>query len=269
MEYIQNSEAMKSNTLRIKANGWKMLFFILLTLAPASAAKGGDADSNLKFKARAGYSIGGTAPIGMPATIRSIDSYSLTPSVLVGVDADIPLKGQWGLATGLRLQNKAMDAKVTTKGYRMELKKGESQIEGLFTGQIKQEVKEWMLTLPVQATFSLCDKLTLRAGPYLSLLLSKDFSGIASDGYIRQGDPTGPKIEIGDKEGEWATYDFSDEMRPLQFGVGIGADWLLYRGLGLSVDLDWGLTGIFKNSFKTVEQTLYPIYGTIGVFYQF
>lgn len=38
--------------------------------------------------------------------------------------------------------------------------------------------------------------------------------------------------------------------------------------LGVSADLNWGLTGIFPGDFKTVEQTLYPVYGTIGVFYR-
>jgi hypothetical protein len=38
--------------------------------------------------------------------------------------------------------------------------------------------------------------------------------------------------------------------------------------LGFSFDLSWGLTGIHKSDFKTVEQTLYPIYGTIAVTYK-
>ena len=46
-------------------------------------------------------------------------------------------------------------------------------------------------------------------------------------------------------------------------------DWQLHRNIGLSADVNWGLTGIFKKDFKTVEQTLYPIYGTIGAFYKF
>jgi hypothetical protein len=29
------------------------------------------------------------------------------------------------------------------------------------------------------------------------------------------------------------------------------------------------LNGIFKKDFKTVEDTLYPIYGSIGFFYHF
>ena len=73
---------------------------------------------------------------------------------------------------------------------------------------------------------------------------------------------------MGSKEDEWASYDFSDEMRRMQFGIGIGADWQVYRRLGVSADLNWGLTGIFPGDFKTVEQSLYPIYGTIGIFYR-
>ena len=223
---------------------------------------------DLQLNVRAGYSVGGTAPIGIPATIRSIDSYSLTPSFMAGAEVTLPVASKWNLTTGLHLENKGMKAKITTKGYRMEMVKGDSKMEGLFTGRIKQDVTQWMLTLPVQAAYSLSPKVQLKAGPYLSLLLSRDFSGIASDGYLRQSDPTGAKIIIGDKEGEWATYDFNDEMRRLQFGLGVGVDWKCYRNFGVSADLNWGLTGIFKSKFKTIEQTLYPIYGTVSVFYQ-
>ena len=42
----------------------------------------------------------------------------------------------------------------------------------------------------------------------------------------------------------------------------------MQQRLGLSFDLSWGLTGIHKSDFKTVEQTLYPIYGTIALTYR-
>ena len=229
----------------------------------------GTPERALSLKARVGYSIGGTAPIGIPATIRSIEAFRLTPSLMAGVDVNVPLHDHWGLLTGLHIENKAMDTEVTTKGYRMEVVKGDSKIEGLFTGHVQQDVTQWMLTLPVMATYELCQKVTLKAGPYLSLLVDKDFSGIASDGYLRQGTPTGPRVNMGNKKGEWATYDFSDDMRRLQMGVAVGADWQLHPHLGLSADLNWGLTGIFKSDFKTVEQTLYPIYGILGVFWRF
>jgi hypothetical protein len=107
----------------------------------------------------------------------------------------------------------------------------------------------------------------LKAGPYVSLLINKDFSGYVFDGYLRQGNPTGPRVAMGKEENERATYDFSDDMRNFQCGIAIGADWQVHKHFGVSVDLNWGLNGIFKSSFKTVEQTLFPIYGTIGVFY--
>lgn len=223
---------------------------------------------SLQFRIRAGYSIGATTPIPLPETIRSIDGYRLTPSFMVGFDAMLPLRGKWGVALGLHFENKGMEGDVTTKAYHMELVKGDSRIEGLFTGHVKQKVTQWMLTIPLQATLQLGRKVTLKGGPYMSVLLSSDFSGIASDGYLRQGDPTGAKILMGSKEDEWASYDFSDEMRRMQFGIGIGADWQVYRRLGVSADLNWGLTGIFPGDFKTVEQSLYPIYGTIGIFYR-
>jgi hypothetical protein len=244
------------------------LFIICsLFISVAQIAKAGTLDS-LQLKARAGYSIGGTTPIPLPETIRSIDSYSLTPSFMVGFDATLPLTQQWGIMTGLRFENKGMKAAVTTKAYFMEVVKGDQKMSGLFTGHVEQEVKQWMLTVPVQATFTLSHRVMLKGGPYVSFLLSKGFSGIASDGYLRKDSPTGPKILMGNREGEWATYDFDNDMRSVQFGVGIGVDWQVYKCLGVSADLNWGLTGIFPSDFKTVEQALYPVYGTIGVFYR-
>ena len=248
----------------------KNIAYIILIAASwfvGCPAEAGSLDS-LQLKARAGYSIGGTTPIPLPETIRSIDSYSLTPSFMVGLDAMLPLTQQWGIMTGLRLENKGMKATVTTKAYFMEVVKGDQKMSGLFTGRVEQEVKQWMLTVPVQATFTLSRRVILKGGPYVSFLLSKGFSGIASDGYLRKDSPTGPKILMGNREGEWATYDFDNDMRGVQFGVGIGVDWRVYKCLGVSADLNWGLTGIFPSNFKTVEQTLYPVYGTIGMFYR-
>ncbi len=250
----------------------KYIATIILTAAGlmvSSNTVAGSLLDDLQLKARVGYSIGGTAPLPLPATIRSIDAYRLTPSFMAGIDAQLPLNERWGVMTGLRFENKAMDGDVTTKAYYMEVVKGNSKLSGLFTGHVRQKVTEWMLTLPIQATLKLGSKWTLKGGPYVSLLLSKEFSGIASDGYLRQDNPTGAKILIGNKEGEWATYEFNDNLRKFQFGVGIGADWQFYKNWGASADLNWGLTGIFEGDFNTVKQTLFPIYGTIGFFYRF
>ena len=238
---------------------------VLLTSLPVAAEGFFD---DVEMKARLGYSIGGTAPLGMPASIRSIEAFHVTPNFQLGFDVAKPLRGQWGVQTGLMLENKGMDGEVMTKAYRMKVRMDESEIEGYYTGRVRQKVTEWMLTLPVQATYQLGQKVRVKAGPYVSMLIDKDFSGYAADGYLRKDDPTGLKVVMGNQEGEWATYDFTDDMRWLQAGVAAGAEWQAWQRLGFSFDLSWGLTGIHKSDFKTVEQTLYPIYGTIAVTYK-
>ena len=245
----------------------KALLLGLIGLMSVMGVRAGVIDS-VDVRLRIGYNFGGTSPLSLPASIRSIDAFRPTFSPCIGAEMTIPVvRGQWSVVGGIRLENKGMDAEVTVWGYRMAMVKGNSQISGLFWGHVSQEVSQWMLTVPVSFQLSISD-FRFRLGPYVSLLVSKEFSGIASDGYLRQGDPTGPKIEIGNKEGEWATYDFSDDMRSLQWGVGIGVDWQMSSRLGLSADLHWGLSCIFQSDFKTVEQTLYPIYGSVGVFWR-
>ena len=245
----------------------KALLLGLIGLMSVMGVRAGVIDS-VDVRLRIGYNFGGTSPLSLPASIRSIDAFRPTFSPCIGAEMTIPVvRGQWSVVGGIRLENKGMDAEVTVRGYRMAMVKGNSQISGLFWGHVSQEVSQWMLTVPVSFQLSISD-FRFRLGPYVSLLVSKEFSGIASDGYLRQGDPTGPKIEIGNKEGERATYDFSDDMRSLQWGVGIGVDWQMSSRLGLSADLHWGLSCIFQSDFKTVEQTLYPIYGSVGVFWR-
>ena len=57
----------------------KQIAFIILAIVIMipRTAMGGDFLEDLQMKARVGYSIGATAPLGVPATIRSIDSYRL------------------------------------------------------------------------------------------------------------------------------------------------------------------------------------------------
>ena len=150
-----------------------IIICLVCSLLLASNAFGADPDSRKKkveVIARAGYSIGGTAPLGIPATIRSIDAFRPTASMMAGADLKLSLIGSWGIMAGLHYENKAMDAEVTTKGYRMEVVKGDSRIEGLFTGHVKQEVTQKMLTVPVMLTCRLGNRVTWKVGPYISFL---------------------------------------------------------------------------------------------------
>ncbi len=59
------------------------------------------------------------------------------------------------------------------------------------------------------------EKLRLKLGPYFSYVTSHKFEGSAYDGYLRQGDPTGPKVELGHEDGERGEYDFSERYAQL------------------------------------------------------
>ena len=244
------------------------ILLMLTALIVASASHAAPPGDNLEMEGRLGYSLGAAAPMGIPATIRKLNSFELTPNILVGIDVRLPLRSCWGIQSGLHLENKGMNVAITTKGYHMAMVKGGEELEGVYTGRVEQQTKAWMLTLPLMASYDLASQWRLRAGPYASFLLSREFSGNVADGYLRKDTPTGTKVVMGSEEGQRATYDFSDDMRTCQMGVTVGIDWAFYRRWGLSADLSWGLTGIHHSDFKTVEQTLYPIYGTIGVFYR-
>ncbi len=230
---------------------------------------------NYKYYARLGYDLGGTAPIGMPATIRTFHSYSLRPNFTLGVDGYHSLANKWGFIIGLHFENKGMKTDAGVKGYHMKIVRGGEQLEGIFTGSVVTKVEQSMITVPLQGTYDICDKVKIKLGPYLSYVTAKKFEGWAYDGYLRRqeeghekGDPTGQKVELGHNAGERGEYDFSDDMRNWQFGIDLGADWYISKRWGASVGLTWGLTGIFKKDFSVIEQTMYPIYGTIGVIYQ-
>lgn len=223
---------------------------------------------NLRYQARLGYNIGGTAPIGMPAEIRSLDKFKPKGNLLIGLDAYKPLAGKWGLMAGFHYENKGMETDARVKNYHMEMRYGDQIIEGMFTGQVVTKVEEWMVTLPLQATYDVSERVRLKAGPYFSYVMSNDFSGHAYDGYLREGDPTGQKVELGHDEGERGDYDFTENLRHWQFGVDVGADWYFSRRIGVYADITWGLSAIFQKDFKTISQKLYPIYGSVGVIYK-
>lgn len=245
----------------------KIVFTILIALV-AMQASAFELFDNMTYYLRFGYGIGGTAPMSMPATIRSMDSFKLTPNFSLGLDVHRGITEHWGLSSGLYIENKGMDVASTVKNYSMAFEQGGQRLEGNFTGGVSINVEQWMLTLPLLATYSFNEQWSVHAGPYFSYVRSHKFTGEAYDGYIRIGDPTGAKVEVGSDDSSRGTYDFSDNMRSWQFGMMIGADWHFYKQWGAFVDLTWGASQIFKANFDTIEQQLYPIYGTIGITYK-
>lgn len=208
--------------------------------------------------------------MGMPATIRSLSRYTLQPNLLIGADVHKHFGGgKWGLMVGLHLEQKDMKVDARVKNYHMAMRIGnEAPVRGVFTGQVVSEAGLGMVTIPVLATYDITPKVRIKAGPYVSYAYQTEFSGYAYDGYIREKDPTGTKVMVGIGDAANGTYDFSDSMRNLFFGIDVGADWYFSRRWGASIDLSWGLNGIFKRNFDVIDDTLYPIYANVGVTYK-
>ena len=239
-----------------------LLFAFMLAASTEVSAQ------QLEWRVRLGYSIGGTAPVGLPATIRSLDNYSLQANFLLGIDAWTQIGGAWGAEAGVYVRNTGMETDTRVKNYHMAMVSGGERLEGMFTGQVVTLCDQTSLTIPIQVTFDLNSRWRLRLGPQLSYVLWQKFEGEAYGGYLRVGDPTGNKVEIGSDSATRGSYDFADDLRRWQIAIDLGADWFLTDRWGAYAELSWGLGGVFKSSFETIEQTLYPIYGVIGCLYK-
>lgn len=215
----------------------------------------------------AGFNLGGTAPMPLPAEIRSIEGYN--PGMNIAIEGAVQKQfdaSKWGMALGVRLEKKGMTTDAYTKNYHMEAVNadGSGAIRGAWTGYVKTSVDNSYLTFPVLATYQLSERWQLSGGPYVSWMFDGKFNGEAYNGYIRDLNPTGEKVEVSR-----ATYDFSDNLRRFHWGVQAGGEFKAYKHLTVYANLQWGLNGIFPDDFHSVTFELYPIYATIGFNYLF
>lgn len=220
------------------------------------------------YELHAGFNIGGTSPLPIPAEIRSVDKY--TPPISFSISGSVNKKfgDRWGLQVGIRLEDKGMKTGATVKQYHMSITgyDGE-QKSGYWTGKVRTQVSQSTIAFPVVASYSVSPRWDIKLGPYVSYVIEREFTGTVFDGYLREGTPVGDKIVIAD--GNVATYDFSKDMRRFQWGMQLGAEWKAFKHFSIFSDLSWGLNDIFKKDFETITFNMYPIYLTMGFGYVF
>lgn len=241
-----------------------LVTFLLVLLSSLTFAQG----KKTEFGIRAGFSIGGAAPLDFPVSIRKIDKYN--PGLLLSLEAGATyhLKNQWAIASAIRFEQKGMTTEATVKGYYTTFnagsRSGSESITGYYTGNVETSVKNSYMTIPVHMVYRFNSPLSVRAGGFVSLLIEKKFTGYARDGYIRNQTPVGEKEEI--KE---AAYDFSDQIRQINAGVELGADYHFNSHLAGSLRLNWGITPLMKKDFQSIDFKLYNIFANLGVAYRF
>lgn len=224
---------------------------------------------SLDYEVNAGVNIGGASPLPLPAEIRKIDSFDPNLNLQIGVQATkwIDVKDKWGVGVGVRFENRGMETRATVKNYGMSIIQNGGILSGRWTGKVQTKYQTQQLIVPVTAVWKAHRRLRVNLGPYVAFAFKNNFNGYVYEGYLREGDPTGQKVEfMGDAE---APYDFGSELRSFQWGMQAGVSWTAYKHLLVNANLDWGLNDIFKSSFKTVTFNLYPIYLNVGFGYKF
>lgn len=219
------------------------------------------------FRVAAGYNLGGTAPLPLPREIRSIDGFN--PGLNYALEGSVQKRfvgTPLGVMLGLRLETKGMETDARVKNYYMEAvnSDGNGKVVGAWTGMVKTRVKNNYISMPILATYSIGNRWTLSAGPYIAWMFDGEFTGEAYDGYIRDQNPTGEKAEVTS-----AVYDFSSSLEKLHYGVQAGGEYRATERFALYANLQWGLNGIFPSDFGSVTFDLYPIYATLGFAYMF
>lgn len=212
-----------------------------------------------------GFNLGATTPMGLPAEVRKIDSYKPTVNLSIGAQAVYRLSPKWGIGAGLTFENKGMKTGIRVRNYHltMNIQDGteEGSKTGYFTGKIKNTTRMSYLTVPVNAVFSPDDKWKLEFGPYFSYALDRVFTGKVSDGELHET-PLHPAIGVNK-----ADYDYSDDMRRFDVGLGLGVSRSIYRNLSVKARLSWGLMSVLNPDTRKIDMNTYNVFLNIGLSY--
>ncbi|MDR2628030.1 MAG: PorT family protein [Dysgonamonadaceae bacterium] len=218
-----------------------------------------------EFKINAGYNIGGTSPLPLPAEIRKIERYAPVGLALHGaLEATYWFDEKWGVSAQIASDLKGFSVRDRVMSLWTEMETDNGQYTtGTFTGCNETNIRNTYLTLPAMATYHLADNWYLQAGIYAAWLYNSVFKGNASDGYLREGAPTGEKILV-----DFARFDFSEKQRLFDWGAIAAAEWNFSGWFFLRGQLAWGFVSVFPSDFTGMPFKMYNVYGTIAVSYR-
>ena len=218
----------------------------------------------VEYRVKAGIALGGTSPLPLPAEIRKINSFN--PGLNLSLEGEVLklFNERWGISTGLRLETRGMETDADVKGYQMTFQEDDGQeVSGYFWGSVKTDINNAFLTLPVLAVWKPAKRWGVKLGAYGSYAVKRSFSGLAYDGYFREGDPRGTYAEID------IPYNFSNNVCKWYWGWQVGGEFRAFPHLIAGVDVSWGMNSIFNKEFETIAFKMFPIYGTLSFGYTF
>lgn len=252
---------------------WSALLGMMITglLSAQEQTDKQDFFSGMDYQVRGDFSIGGSSPLGLPRSIRSIQGYN--PTLQLGLEANATKwfseNKDWGLRVGARVEGRGMKTKAVVKDYLTEIISDDAKVRGYFTGDVSTNVKNSYVTFPISVVHKLGNRWNVYGGLYFAGLLDSKFSGTVSSGHFRDNTPTGTELTF--EKGSDAPYDFSNEVRNFQWGVQLGAEWYLKKHphFFLFPEVDYGANGLFKKDFDAISFTMHNIYLNLGFGYKF
>ena len=210
------------------------------------------------YSAKIGLNLGGTMPRPMPNSVSKVESYSPNFNPAIEAEAIKWLSKKVGVSTGLRFENKGMKSTASVKEYSMNF----GDFHGKFKGTVDTEMNFNYLGLPISAHYALMENCFVYAGAYYAYLLSGEFKGIASDGFINSGNGL---IDVEHEE-----YNFSSDLRNHDAGLSIGLNFLPYNEhILVSLGFNYGLVSVFSSDFNGIADDMQNVYGKFSVGYLF
>lgn len=245
---------------------YTVTFLLLSSLFCTTAKAQQESNQHWEYKVFAAYNFGGTTPLPLPAEIRKIRSWNPGFAGTMAFHLTRWLSPEWGITAGLGIDLKGMKIDADVLYWQTNLVVGEGDqtgnFSGTFSGRNSTKTRNGYVVLPVMAAYHPFEKWTFRLGGYLAFQRDAMFEGSASDGYIRNGGPTGERINVDN-----ASYDFSDKIKTLDAGVVLSADWKFTNKMAVTGQLSWGLVPVFPKDFEGISYKMYNIYFGLGIAY--
>jgi len=246
------------------------LIFILIFIIPClqlQAQEKTNKEQRLTHYVHAGINIGALAPIGIPNTIRKIESYSPMFNPSIGYEVSYRIDEKWAVGSGIKFEYKGMKIKDSVIYFHtlvtMESGGQTSEFEGDFSGHNSTTAHNAYLTIPVHTIFTPGKYWHYRLGVYFAFLLDARFDGTVTNGYIRKGNSLGEKVTIQE-----ASFDFKEVEKTFDFGFQAGAGRSIGKKFGIDGTLSWGVIPIFPSSFQGMSFPMYNIFFNLGASYR-
>ncbi len=215
--------------------------------------------------ASAKFLVGASSPIPPPTQVRAVYTWYPKLNPWIGITIIRNLNGifqDWALYSGVNCNFRGMEATTKIENLTIKMGTGDDRIEGQFFGDNLSMIRNGYLSFPFGISYKLPNKkFSIQSGFYLSLLLQGSFKTII-DGRLKAKGTTEP-IPL-----DLVHLDFSDKLKPFDFGMNLNFSYFPWERIGFIGGLDFGFIPIVRKDFDAIPFKLHNIYASVGISYR-